>query len=146
MNRNTIVDVVLISVVLLNGGCASIVSRSKYKIPLKSNLDAVVEVRNCGKLVTSAHLPTTLELPSGAGFFARSCYTFTFKREGYPDVVKTRDAYMNGWYLGNIIFGGLLGLLIVDPATGAMYRLDENPIDLHYEPSATPGDDTGVVR
>ena len=30
----------------------------------------------------------------------------------------------NGWYLaGNFIFGGLLGWLIVDPATGAMWNL-----------------------
>lgn len=30
---------------------------------------------------------------------------------------------MNGWYVGNILFGGVLGLLIIDPATGAMYSL-----------------------
>ena len=87
-----------------------------------------------------------LVLPSNAGFFTRSCYTFTFKKDGYPDVVKTRDAYLNGWYLGNIIFGGLPGLLIVDPATGAMYRLDENPIEVHYEPSLTPSNNTEVTR
>ena len=27
---------------------------------------------------------------------------------------------MNGWYIGNILFGGLIGFLIVDPLTGAM--------------------------
>ncbi len=128
MNSSTILDVLLISALLFGGGCASIVSRSQYAIPLESNLDAVVEVRNRGELVTSVRTRTMLVLPSSAGFFTRSCYTFTSKKDGYPDVVKTRDAYLNGWYLGNIIFGGLPGLLIVDPATGAMYRLDENPI------------------
>ena len=29
------------------------------------------------------------------------------------------------YYIGNIVFGGLIGLLIVDPATGAMYKLPE---------------------
>lgn len=29
---------------------------------------------------------------------------------------------MDGWYLGNILIGGLIGMLIVDPASGAMYR------------------------
>ena len=33
------------------------------------------------------------------------------------------SAHVNGWYVGNIVFGGLLGLLIIDPATGAMYSL-----------------------
>lgn len=30
---------------------------------------------------------------------------------------------MNGWYIGNLLFGGIIGLLIVDPATGAMWTL-----------------------
>ncbi|WP_174263189.1 CsgG/HfaB family protein [Citrifermentans bemidjiense] len=32
---------------------------------------------------------------------------------------------MNGWYWGNIVFGGVIGLLIVDPATGAMWKMDD---------------------
>ena len=27
----------------------------------------------------------------------------------------------NGWYIGNILFGGLIGMIIVDPATGDMW-------------------------
>ncbi|KGQ53534.1 hypothetical protein IO44_11000, partial [Gallibacterium anatis str. Avicor] len=30
---------------------------------------------------------------------------------------------IDGWYIGNILFGGIVGLLIVDPITGAMYKL-----------------------
>ncbi len=37
----------------------------------------------------------------------------------------TFDTKLDGWYFGNLIFGGLLGILIIDPATGAMWRLDE---------------------
>jgi len=47
---------------------------------------------------------------------------------------------LNGWYFGNIIFGGLIGLLIVDPATGAMYRLDVNYIDEPLTPTNTTAD------
>ena len=35
------------------------------------------------------------------------------------------DSSLSGWYWGNIVFGGLIGMLIVDPATGAMYKLPE---------------------
>jgi len=35
---------------------------------------------------------------------------------------------VNGWYFGNVIFGGLIGLLAVDPATGAMYTLKPKEI------------------
>lgn len=33
---------------------------------------------------------------------------------------------MSGWYIGNILFGGLIGMLAVDPVTGAMYVLPES--------------------
>jgi len=33
---------------------------------------------------------------------------------------------ISGWYWGNILFGGLIGMLIVDPITGAMYKLPKN--------------------
>ena len=36
---------------------------------------------------------------------------------------------MNGWYIANIIFGGLIGLLIIDPATGAMYTLSPKDVN-----------------
>ena len=35
------------------------------------------------------------------------------------------------WYIGgNILFGGILGWLIIDPATGAMWKLDTNEINV----------------
>lgn len=36
------------------------------------------------------------------------------------------SANLNGWYFGNILFGGPLGILIVDPASGAMWKLPES--------------------
>lgn len=38
---------------------------------------------------------------------------------------------MDGWYFGNILFGGLIGFLIVDPATGAMYTLKPDTLNVH---------------
>jgi len=32
---------------------------------------------------------------------------------------------MSGWYWGNILIGGLIGMLVVDPLTGAMYKLPD---------------------
>lgn len=118
--------------VLCFSGCASIVSRSVYNIPIHSNAPASVEIHNRGEYVTTVNAPTTLSLSSKSTFFVPARYTFTFKRDGYDDVVKTRSAYLNGWYIGNVIFGGLIGVLIVDPATGAMWRLDENPVGVEY--------------
>ena len=32
-------------------------------------------------------------------------------------------ATIDGWYWGNLFLGGILGMLAVDPATGAMWAL-----------------------
>lgn len=41
------------------------------------------------------------------------------------------DTKVNGWYIGgNLLFGGVIGWLIVDPATGAMWKLDTNEINV----------------
>ncbi|MCG2921469.1 hypothetical protein KZ305_25620, partial [Escherichia coli] len=40
--------------------------------------------------------------------------------------VKSR---LNGWYFGNIIFGGLIGILVVDPMTGAMFTLSPKDVN-----------------
>jgi hypothetical protein len=39
------------------------------------------------------------------------------------------DSTLSGWYFGNILIGGLIGLLIVDPLTGAMYDLEPENIE-----------------
>lgn len=68
--------------------------------------------------------PTTLTLKAGKAYFDRQDYTVTFEKEGYEKQTIIIGAKLNGWYLGNILFGGLIGILIVDPLTGAMWRLD----------------------
>jgi hypothetical protein len=36
---------------------------------------------------------------------------------------------VSGWYFGNLLFGGVIGMLIVDPLTGAMYNLTPEKIE-----------------
>jgi hypothetical protein len=50
-------------------------------------------------------------------------------KEGFEEQTVTVDTKVGGWYIGNFLFGGLIGLLIVDPATGAMWTLDTNEIN-----------------
>jgi hypothetical protein len=47
----------------------------------------------------------------------------------------TVDTRLNGWYIGgNLVFGGLVGWLIVDPLTGAMWTIDNNDINITMQP------------
>ncbi|HCA7379988.1 TPA: hypothetical protein MX316_006554, partial [Pseudomonas aeruginosa] len=46
-------------------------------------------------------------------------------KPGHADTVVNLKSGVSGWYWGNILIGGLIGMLIVDPATGAMYSLPD---------------------
>jgi hypothetical protein len=43
---------------------------------------------------------------------------------------------LDGWYIGNILLGGLIGMLIVDPISGAMFKIAET--DLNYNEKLQP--------
>ena len=68
----------------------------------------------------------TVTLKTSSGFFKKAKYRVEATKQGYGTTSSSLDARVNGWYWGNIGFGGLIGFLIIDPATGAMWKLDES--------------------
>ena len=110
---------------LLTSGCASIVGDSKYPVNVSSTPSgAHFTIQNKdGVIVHNGATPNTVTLPSGRGYFKGEAYTITFKKEGYADTSAKLETSMSGWYWGNLLFGGLIGMLVVDPMTGAMYKL-----------------------
>jgi hypothetical protein len=106
--------------------CASIVSKTKYPVLLKTTpAGATVTVTNKkGIDVFSGTTPASIILKSGGGYFQPALYKVKFEMPGYDEKIVTLKATLNGWYIGNIVFGGLIGLLIVDPLTGAMYKIN----------------------
>ncbi|MGZ5051388.1 MAG: hypothetical protein ACXWF8_10700 [Methylobacter sp.] len=109
-------------------GCASIISQSSWPVAIKSTPEttAFTITNQKGEKIHSGTTPATVNLASGAGFFDGESYTVHFTKAGYQDKTATLNASVNGWYWGNFAFGGILGLLIIDPATGAMFRLPES--------------------
>ena len=115
----------ILSILLLTG-CASIVSKSSWPITINSYpSEAKITIKDKkGIEIYTGNTPATLKLKSGAGFFSRARYQVTFEKVGYDKKVVPIEFKLNGWYFGNIIIGGPLGLLIIDPATGAMFKLE----------------------
>lgn len=109
-------------------GCASIVGDSKYPVAVKSTpAGASFTIKNrAGEVVHTGTTPGTVTLKSGSGYFKGEAYTVTFHKDGYADTTTQLTSSMSGWYWGNILFGGLIGMLIVDPLTGAMYKLPDS--------------------
>ena len=120
-----IMTATIIGAATLTTGCASIVSDSKWPVAVTSTPDqAQFTIRNqAGVTVAGGTTPQTIMLDGGAGYFDGETYTVHFAKDGYSAGDVIVDSSINGWYFGNLIFGGLAGLFVVDPLTGAMWKL-----------------------
>jgi len=65
--------------------------------------------------------PFTASLQKGKAYFAGQSYVLTFHKDGYYDMQQDLEGTVSSWYFGNLLFGGVVGFLVVDPHTGAMY-------------------------
>lgn len=118
-------------------GCASIFSGSTQTLTFKSVPDtANITITNkLGEKIHTSSTPATVTLKRGNGYFKPAGYEITFSKEGFQTKTVQVKATVNGWYIANIIFGGLIGFLIVDPATGAMYTLSPSDINSVLDPA-----------
>lgn len=117
---------------LLITSCASILGKSAYPVSINSNPNgADISITDKkGKEVYKGQSPATVSLKSGAGYFSRAEYQIRISSKGYSEQIVPVIYKLNGWYFGNLFLGGFLGMLIVDPATGAMWKLDTPPISI----------------
>lgn len=140
--QKTITRLLIVALMFSQSGCASIVSGGVKTLPIMSTPDgAELEVRNLrsGESILRAKTPFTALLERSSGFFQSAKYEVRINKEGYLPHQTVIEAGINGWYFGNVIFGGLVGLLIVDPATGAMWRINEETVMTKLYPDTTQG-------
>jgi hypothetical protein len=105
-------------------GCATIVSGSKQWMKIESTpSNAKVSIN--GQSVGTTPLSEKIKRK-------KDNVEITIKLEGYETYTTTLNREFNAWYLGNIVFGGLIGL-IIDPVTGAIYKLSPDKIDANLE-------------
>ena len=109
--------------------CATIMRENNQSIPIKSNVEKV-DIKlldKNGQTIFEGQTPTTLNLKtSQSGYFNPQKYTVIASKDGFKTQSTVIDWHVSGWYYaGNILFGGLIGYLIVDPISGDMYYLDE---------------------
>ncbi|MEH6566845.1 MAG: hypothetical protein V7756_16060 [Halopseudomonas sp.] len=133
-----------VSATLFVSGCASIVSDSQYPVVVKSEPPgAEYQIRNrSGSVIHQGTTPSTVTLKAGDGYFRGARYNLQFTKDGYEQQSQTLDSSMDGWYWGNVLIGGAIGLLLVDPVTGAMYKLPPartaNLVQVPMAPPAQP--------
>lgn len=112
--------------------CATIIGSTTQPVTFQSTPEgATISITNrAGEKIHTGITPATVTLNRGAGYFKPESYTVRFQKDGYEPKEVVVAGNVNGWYFGNIIFGGLvLGMLIVDPLSGAMFTLDADKVD-----------------
>src|SRR5262245_20944244 len=97
--------------------CASIIHGTTQTIPINSEPPGAKAELRCleGSVDTGSTTPTSVTLKRSKV----SC-TIVVSKEGYQPATYQLQRNLSGWYLGNLILGGLVGL-IVDAADGAMF-------------------------
>ena len=109
----------LLSSSLLLSSCATIISGSKQNVKFSSTPSAATIFIN---EVEVGKTPFELKLAR------KGEYDIQIKLDGYQTYQTSLTKKFNAWYIGNILFGGIIGL-IVDPITGAIYNLTPGEIN-----------------
>ncbi|AWK14807.1 hypothetical protein SK355_07760 [Candidatus Fukatsuia symbiotica] len=129
----------MVSAVMLSG-CATIVGKDTQLVQVNSDpAGAHFAIKDeTGQLVAQGTTPqgVTLEKSDGS-YFGKRNYQITFSKDKYQPTTLPIRASVNGWYIGsNVLFGGLIGWLVVDPFHGGMYTLRPKETKPAMVPSA----------
>nr|MBL8412170.1 hypothetical protein [Dechloromonas sp.] len=136
--------VVIALAALALSGCASIFSGTTQEVGIRTTPGAKFTVTNAyGSQVASGESPATVDLKRGAGYFSPQAYRIQLSKSGYKPRTLDIKPGMNPWYFGNILLGGFIGMVIVDPLTGAMFRFAPDELERPLEPS---GEDLLVLE
>jgi hypothetical protein len=111
-------------------GCATLFSKSTYPLSVNTHpAGSDITVTNqAGEEIFTGKTPARVDLAAGSGLFKRASYTVHISLEGYESKEVPVRFTLDRWYMANLFFNPV-GLFIVDPLTGAMWKLDERKID-----------------
>ncbi len=119
--RSGLSSIFLITLILFQQGCASIVSGKNQEFIVGSEpAGADVEIDE----LIRGKTPMNVELSRSKR------HTIKLTHNG-KTVTRATTRGFNWWYVGNLIFGGPVGL-IVDPITGAIYKIKPEAIQVNF--------------
>lgn len=115
--------IVLFAIVFLNS-CATIINGTSQQVNITSTpIEAKV-------IIDGEELGKT---PFIADLKRKDNHIVKIELEGYKTEVITLNGKTSGWFFGNCLFGGVIGMAI-DAVTGGMYRLQPEEIKKNLAP------------
>jgi hypothetical protein len=111
--------------------CATIVHSGPRAISVASAPDgAKVSIYDrSNTLVMTNTTPFVAQLSTKYGYFKGQNYRLVFEMPAHATAEVNLTSSVSGWYFANLVFGGGIGMLIVDPLTGAMFNLSPEKLD-----------------
>jgi len=137
----------LLAVAVLCSGCASIFSGTTQEVSIRTTPGARYSISNAnGSQIAAGDSAGTVQLQRGVGYFSPHAYKAKISKEGYQTKIVDITPGINPWYFANILLGGVVGMVIVDPLTGAMFNLNPGMIDAELDPISGAIDANATTR
>lgn len=114
--------------ILLQAGCATVVSGKNQDVMIRSNPPGA-EILIDGTI--------TGKTPMMASLARKRRHTIELSSAQHGKLTRATTKGFNWWYLGNLILGGVVGL-IVDPITGAMFDVSPEEVYVDFESTGSP--------
>jgi len=110
--------VIVAGIVSIASGCATIVKGNSQSLSVKTDPPgAACELARKGKTVAVVNpTPGSTQVSKGAAALDVTC-----KKQGYLDATASASSSVQGWTLGNLLIGGVVGL-VVDAGSGALHE------------------------
>jgi len=121
MSKRIIVSLSLFCFVISVIGCATIVSGRSQQLPIISYPSGATAIIGNMRQET----PATFVLDRRQGI-----YQVTVEKDGYEPVTVVLRKGINGWVFGNIIFGGIIGL-IIDISSGSASKFTPTEVEVN---------------
>ena len=119
---------------ILLTSCATIIKTPRQDIYIVSQPDKakIVIYDSNNLMVWNGETPSNINLNKGNGYFKGAAYKLEISKPGFQTMTLQLKPSTSGWYIGgNFLVGGLIGWLVVDPITEAMWIL--NPKNLNIQ-------------
>ncbi len=117
----------VLALVLCGSSCASIVTGGTDDILITSQPDGAYFRTNLGQ---SGRTPQSISIPDDQPL------SVSFRLEGYEDQSASVGTRMSAWVLGNIVFGGLIGLVVDVAADGNVHKTDHVHVVMYPLPAS----------
>ena len=131
----SLLSVLLGASVLMLSGCASIVHGTSQNETFRS-VPTGAQVKIDGQ--SYGNTPVTANLKR------KQTHTVEIDLPGYQPAQFTLEKSVSGWYFGNILFGGVIGL-VVDGVDGAIYTLEPSALSNNTDNQLQNKDNTITI-